>query len=1070
MEILKKYLQFNDEDHIIGLTKELNVFLILEALKKKQNIIVLTSSLFEANQYFNRIKYYYDQTYFFPMDDFLTSVSIAISPDLKAKRLETINNIASSNNIIVVTNLMGFLKYLPNKQQIAEQKIVLTTNQEISRETIINKLIELGYTRTDLVTNTGEFAVRGNIIDVFFTDCEYPNRLELDCNKIESIKEFDAVNQISIKTESKIVGTAFAEIISENKSALINYMKEPLVVFINESQINVSYQKLLNDIFEYNNTIGSKEKYMYELTELGNYSKIYLDNFGAVNNNYNCKTIENFNASYDLLNKYIAHKYDEKKYVILCTKNQKFINNFEQKIKNTIITNFDNLFKNKVNIINFDVYEGFEIGEYAVLTINCIEKENNEQPKYHNPLRSGRRLRELADLSAGDYVVHINHGIGIYNGLTTILKNGVKKDYLQIAYKGNDRIYIPVEKIQTIFKYLGKDGLKPRIDSLSSLNWQKTKQELRNRIKDISAQLIKLYAARKTAQGPVFKNYEEEELFANDFEYALTKDQQRAVAEISGDLNSKTPMDRLLCGDVGFGKTEVAFRAMFKTVLNNYQVMYLCPTTILSRQQYLSAIKRFRNYPVTIALLNRFNTPREASKIINDLKLGKINILFGTHRILSEDIVFNNLGLLIIDEEQRFGVSHKEKIKRFKTDVNVLTLSATPIPRTLKMALSGLRDLSLIDTPPTNRFPVQTYVLEENELLIKDAIYKEMSRQGQVYILYNNTEKIVQKAEEIKKLVPEANVVYAHGKMTKNDLERIMNDFVLKKNDVLICTTIIETGIDISNVNTLIVIDSDHFGLSQLYQLRGRVGRSDRIAYAYLFFKKNGLVSEIATKRLTAIKEFTELGSGYRIAMRDLSLRGAGDILGSEQAGFVDAVGLELYLKMIDDEINNSDQELIDQEEGDSALINVDTHISDSYVSDESIKIEIHKLINEIYDYESLVKIKTEIEDRFGKVSEQLLIYMYQEWFEKLAKKINITQVEEKRNLIEIMLPINVSSQINGEKLFLKAYNLCPKIQLSYQNKRISIKMSIHNLEKHYLVYLIPLLEEIYRDISEVEA
>jgi len=524
-------------------------------------------------------------------------------------------------------------------------------------------------------------------------------------------------------------------------------------------------------------------------------------------------------------------------------------------------------------------------------------------------------------------------------------------------------------------------------------------------------------------------------------------------------------MDRLLCGDVGFGKTEVAFRAMFKAVANNKQVFYLCPTTILSKQQYTSALSRFKDYPVNIALLNRFTTTKDTKKILQDLSAGKVDIVFGTHRLLSDDVKFKKLGLLIVDEEQRFGVTHKEKIKKYKTDVNVLTLSATPIPRTLKMAMSGLRDLSVIDTAPVNRYPIQTYVLEEQDLIIKDAIYKELSRKGQIFVLFNNIEQLTSVEHKLKSLVPEARIISAHGRMTKQELENIMQDFIDYKYDILVCTTIIETGIDIPNANTLIIYNADHFGLAQLYQIRGRVGRSNKIAYAYLLYDKSKLLNEVAIKRLEAIKEFTELGSGYRIAMRDLSIRGAGDILGSEQAGFVDSVGINLYMQMIEEEMLRLKGEEVPKDESPTALINVSTHISDDYISDDEIKIEIHNKINEIDPEEKLNEVKEELEDRFGKVSEDIIIYMYEEWFEKLANSLNIKRITQTKNFIELELPEELSNNLKADKLFLESYNINSNLKFKYQNKRIKISLMLKQNDKHFLYTFVPLLELIKSEI-----
>ena len=553
--------------------------------------------------------------------------------------------------------------------------------------------------------------------------------------------------------------------------------------------------------------------------------------------------------------------------------------------------------------------------------------------------------------------------------------------------------------------------------------------------------------------------------FEEEFPYELTADQKRAIAQIKKDMEHSSPMDRLLCGDVGFGKTEVAFVAAFKAILDSKQVLFLCPTTILSNQHYENALERFKNFPVSIGLLNRFTSPKEVKRIIEGLSNGTIDLVFGTHRLLSDDVKPRNLGLLIIDEEQRFGVQHKEKIKKYKTNVDVLTLTATPIPRTLQMSLVGIRSLSLIETPPINRYPVQTYVIEENNQILKDAVYKELSRNGQVFILYNKVESIEEEKYKIQNLVPEARIITAHGQMNKNDLENRIYDFINHQYDILVCTTIIETGIDIPNVNTLIIMDADRFGLSQLYQIRGRVGRSDKFAYAYLMYHPSKVLTEAAIKRLNVIKEFTALGSGFSIATRDLSIRGAGDILGSEQAGFIDSVGIDLYLKLLNEEVaRKKNLNLPPEEENDSKpLLNVSTHIEDSYVSEDDLKIEIHRKINEIDSKEKLEEVKSELEDRFGRISEDMLIYMYEEWFEKLANVIGLKRVSQTKNSIEMIFPEEVVSKLKVDEVFMDSYNISPSFRFFSRGSNLVIILDIIKLEKHPIYYLTSLLDLVYR-------
>ena len=1061
MDFLKDKFKFENGKTIVGLTEELNVFFILETFKKSdKNVIVLTSTLYEANKLYSLLKNYNDDVLLFPMDDFLTSVALAVSPELKINRLETLEVIKNKKHIIV-TNLMGYLRFLPDKNQKDKLELNLQKNKNINRDNFIKLLDEFGYTRESIVTATGEYAIRGFIIDIFPVHDDHPIRIELFGNEIESLRYFDETSQLSINELTEFNLLPYQEIKTSTNSSLYDYCNNPLVIFINESQINANYSKLQEDIFDYKiqEGLSTDYKFMFDLRDINPKEICYISTFNDGNFNkketliFNAREIENFKSDFDKLKDFYYKYLKDNKKVVFCLS------------KDSQIKKIKELLGNNVNIIKQKINKGFIFDDYVVISEFDIEEISSKEIKYKNSYKIGQKIRDFDQLKIGDYVIHSIHGIGIYNGIITLSKNGLKKDYIQINYLGNDKVYIPVEKINTIFKYSDRDGSKPQINKLNSTSWLKTKRNIRKKIQDISAELIKLYAIRKSLNGPIYRNYEEESIFASNFAYNETKDQLKAIDEIDRDLQSEVPMDRLLCGDVGFGKTEVAFRAIFKTIVNNRQVLYLCPTTILSKQQYNSALERFKDYPVEIALLNRFTTSKEAKRIIEGLKSGKIDLVFGTHRLLSNDIEFKKLGLMVVDEEQRFGVTHKEKIKNLKNDINVLTLSATPIPRTLKMSLAGLRDLSIIDTPPVNRYPIQTYVLSENDLLIKDAIYKELSRNGQAFVLFNNISKIEQKAEELRKLVPDAKIVYAHGQMSKNELESIMLDFINHKYDILLCTTIIETGIDIPNANTLIIYNADHFGLSQLYQIRGRVGRANRIAYAYLLYDKNKVLNDIAIKRLQAIKEFTELGSGYRIAMRDLSIRGAGDILGSEQAGFVDSIGISLYMKMIEEEIMRQRGELVpEDEEEKNSLINVETHIDSNYVSEENLKIEIHQKINEVDSYKKLIEIKNELTDRFGKVSESIEIYMYEEWFEKIAMALGIKKVMQNERLIEIELPEDLSNNIKADKLFMEAYSINNKFKFRYFNKHIIVSLPVKTLDKHFLYYIVPLLDKVKSD------
>ena len=1073
MDFLNNYFKYQNESEIVGLTPELNIFYILNYFQKtNKNILIITNTLYEANKYFDSISTYTDDCLLFPMDDFVASVALAISPELKIKRLETINVLKENNRKIVVTNLMGLLRYLPDYKSANKLEFKLQTGMSINRDKILEVLDSFGYKKDTLVTSTGEYAVRGYVIDLFLIEQEHPIRIEFFGNEIESIRFFDENTQMSIKEITEIACFPYQEIATSVKSSILDYLDMPMVFEIDKEGIDLGYEKLSEEILTYKKENDTDKNLMFELEDINIKDVIYLNKF--INNRnkalvYQSNTLDNFNSNFQLLREFVNKKLEDKKTVIFCLSRKAEIDFIKEMFHVTRVVDEEHLFTERVNILNKKINNGFEFDKYVVIGEYDIEKINNREIKYKNSYKIGKKIKGFDQLQVGDYVVHTIHGIGQYQGVISLTKNGVVKDYLQIIYADNDKIYVPVEKISTIFKYSSKDGVAPVLSKLNGTAWAKTKKALQKKIHDISLELIKLYAARSKVTGPVFKDDPMDVMFDADFKYEPTIDQQKAFLDVKKDLENKVPMDRLLCGDVGFGKTEVAFRAMFMTAINGFQVAYLCPTTILSNQQYENALQRFKNFPVEIALLNRFTTKKEAERIIDGLKKGTIDIVFGTHRLLSDDVGYKNLGLLVVDEEQRFGVSHKEKIKKYKNDVNVLTLSATPIPRTLKMAMSGLRDLSIIDTAPVNRYPVQTYVIKEQDMVVKDAIYKELGRNGQIFVLYNRIDSIESKKDELEHLVPEARIVIAHGRMNKSQMEDVMQDFIDHKYDILLCTTIIETGIDISNANTLIIYDADRFGLSQLYQIRGRVGRSSKIAYAYLMYSKDKMLNEIAVKRLEAIKEFTELGSGYRIAMRDLSLRGAGDILGSDQAGFVDAVGLDLYMKMVDDEVKRLNGEEPIEDKSNNSLIDVDTHISDSYVSDESLKIEIHQKINEIDSFDKLIEIQKELEDRFGKINEQIKIYMYEEWFEKLALSLHIERVVQNNKIVELEIPANLTKKLKFDKLFMQIYNICPKIQFRSMLNNVYITLPIGNLPKHFVYYLVDILNLIKDEVSKEE-
>ena len=1104
MKFFDNIFDIRDESNycVSGLNVELVCINIYNAfIRNNKGFLVVTSSTYEANNLYQSLLNYTDKVLFFPMDDFLTSEAIAISPEFKAERINTLNVLLKSGKYIVVTNLMGALRYLPTKNLWKQSNITLKKDMDVDREKLLTDLYNIGYERETIVNGTGKVGVRGYVIDIFPTSYENAVRIEFWGDTIDSIKYFDVDTQLSLEEIDEVTIYPFTEFIldeykeeiekkqkylkyySKDVSMISEYLNNPIVYYYDYNVILASYSMLVDLIMDYDkdNKTEIDTSYMHEFTTIKSNFDIYYyhydDDIGRKIKSYkfNFCSVNRYNGNYEDIKKDIDKYINSGYTIILCIDNKDTAKRIAKYLDmdDIILTREDNIVLGKVNLINKNISGGFIYNNYVVLGKNDLFNIKEERTNYKSNYKIGTKVHAITNLEIGDYVVHEMFGIGIYQGLFAIDKNGMKKDYIKLEYASGDSLYIPVENIDRISKYTGKEGAGVQLNSLSNDNWKKKKGKVREKLESIAGDLIMVSAQREITPGFAFSRDDESQaVFDSEFIYTETPDQIRAITLIKEEMEKPKPMDMLLCGDVGYGKTEVAFRAMFKAINDGKQVAYLCPTTILSSQQYESAKSRFSTFPVNIGLINRFAPKSIQNKILDDLKDGKIDILFGTHRLLSEDVVFKDLGLLVVDEEQRFGVTHKEKIKKLKANVDVLTLSATPIPRTLQMSMTGIRSLALIETPPKERYPIQTYVLEESNLVIKDAIYKELSRDGQVFILFNSVEKIQEKVREIKSLVPEASIEFAHGQMTKDQLEKKMNDFIEGKFNVLVCTTIIETGIDIPNANTLIIIDADRFGLSQLYQIRGRIGRSNKIGYAYLMYSKSKFLNDAAIKRLDTIKEFTELGSGFKIAMRDLSIRGAGDILGREQSGFIDTIGIDLYLKMLNEAVRKAKGEVVNDEEeeskkSDKPLISVSTHIDDNYVSDGELKIAIHKKINEVDSYDSFCKVKEELEDRFGKLNEDLIIYMYEEWFEKLAKSLEIIEVIDGKNSVDMTLCKENSSKIDGEELFNEAYAISRMFRFTYKNGCIHIILDKVKLEQHYLMYLIGILIKIKSMINK---
>jgi transcription-repair coupling factor (superfamily II helicase) len=723
-----------------------------------------------------------------------------------------------------------------------------------------------------------------------------------------------------------------------------------------------------------------------------------------------CRTIGSFQGSMDLLTENLSAWKSGKSRVLLLSGTR----GRGERLRDSLSENgIESVYMDSVSepvmpgqvvITRGSLHKGFEYptSGFVVISDDEIFGLNRKATAKSRSKYKGRPISLFTELTVGDYVVHQTHGIGQYIGLEKLTVEGVKKDYLKIRYQDGAFLYIPTNQMDLIQKYIGSEGKQPKINKLGGSDWLRTKTRVKESLKKLAGELIKLYARRAALKGFEYsKDTVWQKQFEEQFPYEETEDQLRCIEEIKRDMESGKVMDRLLCGDVGFGKTEVAIRAVFKAVMDGRQVAWLVPTTVLAQQHYNNFIDRMKDFPVTVEMLSRFRSRSEQKRILKAVKTGNVDVLIGTHRLLQKDIQFRNLGLLVIDEEQRFGVSHKERLKNLAAEVDVLTLTATPIPRTLHMSLTGIRDISVIEDPPEERYPVQTYVMEYNRDVIRDAIIRELARQGQVFYLYNRVRTIDSKAADVQAMVPDARVAVAHGQMEERQLEDIMISFLKGEFDVLVCTTIIESGLDMPNVNTIIVEDADKMGLAQLYQLRGRVGRSNRLAYAYITYKRDKVISEVAEKRLQAIKEFTELGSGFKIAMRDMEIRGAGNLLGPEQHGHMESVGYDMYCRLLDEAVRELRGEPLRKEETEVSIdINIDAYIDDSYIGSESRKIEMYKKIASINDENDVLDIEDELTDRYGDIPEPVRNLITVAYIKALARSLGISSVTEKRDSV----------------------------------------------------------------------
>ncbi len=834
----------------------------------------------------------------------------------------------------------------------------------------------------------------------------------------------------------------YFEFFYDDTSTLINYLLKDTVIFLDEPQrinskcqaIEYDNNELVESYLEKNKVVPSYTKSMctnidmiltLEKQNIINLERVDLNTHAKRNGySFSCREVNFFRGSMDIFVQEVQEAHEQGKIVLVLGGTVSKARGvatmlLEHKVPTVFLEQLDEAFFNdkQIIVVPGNITEGFEYVDLNLIVAsgelgNIKEKKRSYKPTV---FKESKKV-VFADLNVGDYIVHATHGIGQYVGIHTLLVDGVKRDYIKLKYKDEDTMYIPTTQLDNIRKYMSGGDNPPKLNRMGSKEFANTKARVKAQLKDIAKGLIELYAKRSKQKG--FK-FSEDTVWQKEFEeafpYQETDDQLRCIDEVKNDMESERPMDRLLCGDVGYGKTEVAIRAAFKAVMDSKQVAYLVPTTVLAQQQYESFSARLKDYPVKVEVLNRFKTTKEKNAIIKKLKNGEIDILIGTHRIIQKDVEFKNLGFLIIDEEHRFGVGDKEKIKNLKTNIDVLAMTATPIPRTMHMSIVGIRDMSVIYEPPQNRRPIQTYVLEYDKDVIAEAIIKEMEREGQVFYLFNRVENIDAKANEISELVPEARVAVAHGKMSGTQLENIMKDFIDKNIDVLVCTTILETGIDIPNANTIIIEDADRLGLAQMYQIRGRVGRSDKAAYAYITYRKNKVLAEASEKRLKAIKEFTEFGSGFKIALRDLEIRGAGNILGPEQHGHMDAVGYEMYCKLLDESVREMQGEEILPEIDTQIDLKVTAYIPSSYIENLNQKIEVYQDIANLDKEEQISEIIDELIDRYGEVPKEVYNLLEVAKIKMLARELQVVKISQ--NDSTVVIQFNNPEVIKNESI-----------------------------------------------------
>ena len=1013
--------------------------------------LILAEDERRAREIYEDYRFYDRKVYSYPAKDLLFFQADIHGNLLIRQRMKVIKALLEEKELTVVTSIDGCMDFLESLEKIKEQLIHYESDSTVDIEQLKNQLVVLGYERVGQVEMPGQFSVRGGIVDIYCLTEENPWRIELWGDEIDSIRSFDPESQRSLENlEELTIYPAVEHIGDKDMVSFLDYFpEERTIIFLDEPNRLTEKGGAVEEEYRQSrmhreekgsrnlpeNWLCSFEQLQKELNKRNCISVCALEPKQAgwkVREKFylEVKSISAYNNSFELLVKDL-HQYKKQGYRIALlsgsrTRAERLAKDLQEEgLAAFYGQNYDReICPGEIMVVYGHAKKGFEypLIKFAVMTESDIFGQEQKKKKKKN--YSGSRIQDFAELSIGDFVVHEKHGLGIYRGIEKVEVDRIVKDYIKIEYRGGSNLYIPATQLDCLQKYSGADAAKaPKLNKLGTQEWNKTKSKVRGAVKNIAKELVELYAVRQEKEGYVCgPDTVWQREFEEMFPYEETEDQLSAIEDAKRDMESTRIMDRLICGDVGYGKTEVALRAAFKEVQESRQVAYLAPTTILAQQIYNTFVQRMKEFPVRVELLCRFRTPAQQKKAIEDLKKGQVDVIIGTHRILSKDVQFKNLGLLIVDEEQRFGVTHKEKIKQLKKDVDVLTLTATPIPRTLHMSLIGIRDMSVLEEPPMDRMPIQTYVMEYDEETVREAINRELRRGGQVYYVYNRVTDIADVALRIAKLVPDARVDFAHGQMSERELENVMYSFVNGDIDVLVSTTIIETGLDISNVNTMIIHDSDRYGLSQLYQLRGRIGRSNRTAYAFLMYRKNVMLKETAEKRLAAIREYTDLGSGFKIAMRDLELRGAGNLLGAQQHGHMNAVGYDLYCKMLNEAVKEAKGIHTMEDFETSVDLNVDAYIPDSYISNEFQKLDIYKRIAGIETQQDYDDMLEELLDRFGEPGKAVLNLLAIAKLKAIAHQGYVTEIKQTGKTVRFTLYEKARLNTEGFPALMQKY------------------------------------------------